>query len=116
MPHLVIEYSAGLERHAQITAVMEAVRGAAVASGVMQPGDIKVRAQAYEHYLLAEAQDSFVHVTCRLLAGRGEAEKVHLANLIRQYLTALLPAVYSISVDIVDMDPGAYKKRLLDGG
>lgn len=116
MPHLVIEYSSGLERHAAIETVMQAVFKAAAASGVMQPGDIKVRAQGYEHYLLADAKGSFVHVTCRLLAGRSEAEKVHLSTLIRQNLAGLMPAVYSISVDIADMDPAAYKKRLLSGG
>lgn len=113
MPHIVIEYSQGLELSVAIATVMEAAFDAAVASGIMDPRDIKIRALPYEHFRLEGPADSFVHVSCRLLTGRTPDQKVRLSTLLRQRLSALLPDVHSISIDVVDMDPEAYKKRLL---
>ncbi len=114
MPHLVIEYSKGIEEKVAMESLMEQIYQAAVAAQVMNPDDIKVRALAYSHYRLARPDGDFVHVTCRLLAGRTTEEKVRLSTEIRSYLSGLLSDVYSLSVDIVDMNPDAYKKRLLD--
>ncbi|MEX2525060.1 MAG: 5-carboxymethyl-2-hydroxymuconate Delta-isomerase [Gammaproteobacteria bacterium] len=114
MPHLVIEYSKGIEGKVSMESLMERTYQAAVAAQVMNPDDIKVRALPYSHYRLARQDGDFVHVTCRLLEGRTSEEKVRLSTEIRGYLSELLPDVYSLSVDIVDMNPDAYKKRLLD--
>jgi len=48
-----------------------------------------------------------------LLAGRTAEQKLRLSGLLREYQTRLLTGVHSVSVDIVDMDPAAYLKRLL---
>ena len=37
-----------------------------------------------------------------------------LSIALRQELAELLPGITSISIDVRDMDPQAYKKRLLD--
>lgn len=57
---------------------------------------------------------SFFHLSLYLLAGRTREQKERLSVVLRQELSELLPDIYSISVDIRDMDPEAYKKRLLD--
>ena len=93
---------------------MQTVLDAAAGSGIMDPVDIKIRALPYHHFKLAKSQNSFVHVNCRLLAGREPDEKVKLSTGLRQHLSKLLPDVYSISIDIIDMDSVAYKKRLMD--
>jgi 5-carboxymethyl-2-hydroxymuconate isomerase len=114
MPHLIIEYSGGLDERENISELMQTVYDAAVAADVMEPADIKIRAIPHFHYKLHDSQDSFVHTTCRLLAGRTPEQKVKLAELLRENMAELLPDVYSISVEIVDMDPVPYKKRLRD--
>lgn len=114
MPHLIIEYSKSLENSVDIDSLMNQVYYAASESNVMDPIDIKIRAIPYSHFKLADSGDSFVHVTCHMLAGRSRDQKVHLSKLLRQYLTEHLPDVHSISIDIVDMDPDAYKKRLIE--
>ena len=114
MPHFVIEYSATLEQSVDIEKLMQSVLDAAIKSGIMDPDDIKIRAQPFHHFKLAKSQDSFVHINCRLLAGRKPDEKVKLSTGLRRHLSKLLPDVYSISIDITNMDPVAYKKRLLD--
>ena len=113
MPHVVIEYARALEHEFSIAEVMEVAFAACARSSVMQPADIKVRAMPFDHVRLEGGVTTFVHVTVSLLAGRAPAQKEHLANLIRQDLARNFPVVESISVDIRDMDPVAYKKRLL---
>ncbi len=113
MPHFVIEYSNDLEEQYKIEQVMLLAREAGVKSGVMLADDIKVRARGYDHYSLLEADDSFVHVTVFMLAGRTDAQKLKLSELLREKLQDYLVRITSISIDIRDMDPHAYKKRLL---
>jgi 5-carboxymethyl-2-hydroxymuconate isomerase len=112
MPHLIIEHSANLP--CDTTALMETVYHVAASSGVMAAGDIKVRALPYASFRLHQHQRQFVHVSCRLLAGRSSKQKVALSEQVRAALVQLLPKVYSISVEIIDMEPKSYKKRVLD--
>ena len=93
---------------------MEAVYIGAADSGVMSASDIKVRALPYASFRLHLPQRQFVHVSCRILAGRTESQKVHLSERVRAALSALLPEVYSLSVEVIDMEAASYKKRLLD--
>jgi 5-carboxymethyl-2-hydroxymuconate isomerase len=113
MPHLVIEYSAGLEHSVNIPTLLRTTFDAAVAAQVMKPEDIKVRAIPYTHFYFGDGGTSFVHTTVHLLAGRTAEQKRCLSGLLREYQARLLTDVHSISVDIVDMDPAAYLKRLL---
>lgn len=112
MPHFVVEYARRMEDTLSLEAVMEVVSAAGARSGVMDPSDIKVRAIPYDHFLMADGATSFVHVTVWLLAGRPTARKAHLGVCIRNDLASAFPEIESISVDIRDMDPIAYKKRL----
>ncbi|MGM4896323.1 5-carboxymethyl-2-hydroxymuconate Delta-isomerase [Tardiphaga sp. 839_C3_N1_4] len=113
MPHLVIEHST--DGHGGLfdaTSLMQALHDAAAATGVMQARDVKVRAMAYVDYLLARERDGFCHVTVFMLEGRTPEQKVAVSEALRAAMARLLPQTKSLSVDIRDMDPVAYKKRL----
>ncbi|AJA66497.1 5-carboxymethyl-2-hydroxymuconate isomerase [Bradyrhizobium japonicum] len=112
MPHLVVDYSDGSFDPERISELLLELADAAWRTGVMKAEDVKIRAQPYEHYLVAGKQDSFVHVTVYLLEGRNSAQKVELSVRLREVLTSRCAAVTSLSVDIRDMDSLAYKKRL----
>lgn len=112
MPHLVIEYSEGALNGNQVADLMERLFVDAGQTGVMQSHDIKVRAQVYRDFLIAGKRDSFVHLSVYMLAGRTPEQKVRLSTALRQTMVELCPNVTSLSVDIRDMDPEAYKKRL----
>ena len=112
MPHLVIEYSEDALDQAALNELMQSLAETAAQTGVMRSEDIKVRARSYRDYLIGGKQDSFVHLSVYLLAGRTPAQKEMLSISLRQTMVDLCPEVVSLSVDIRDMDPGAYKKRL----
>ncbi|WP_322517302.1 5-carboxymethyl-2-hydroxymuconate Delta-isomerase [Rhodopseudomonas palustris] len=112
MPHLVIDYSGDDLNRDRIAPMMDGLAVAAAATGVMHAADIKVRARGFDDYLVAGRRDSFVHLAVYLLAGRTPEQKEALANALRQTLVEHCPDIVSLSVDIRDMDPVAYKKRL----
>jgi 5-carboxymethyl-2-hydroxymuconate isomerase len=94
--------------------VMQALHRAAAATGIVKAEDLKIRALPFTDYLVAGEQRSFFHVSLYFLAGRTPQQKEHLSTELRAALADLLTKVHSISVDIRDMDPQAYKKRLLE--
>lgn len=93
--------------------MLSTLHRAAASTGVVKADDLKSRAQAFDDYLIAGERRSFFHVTFYLLAGRTPAQKERLSVALRQGMTEMMPEVHSISIDIRDMDPDAYKKRLL---
>lgn len=113
MPHIVCHYSASPDMP-PMQDVMPALHRAAASTGVVKAEDLKIRAQSFSDYLVAGEERSFFHVALYLLAGRTPEQKEHLSIALRGELSELLPDIYSISIDIRDMDPQAYKKRLLD--
>lgn len=113
MPHFVIEYSRPLENTLDLNKVMQIAFESGVQSGAMQAPDIKVRAIPYDYFRLEGGIDTFMHVSVYLLEGRTAEQKEHLSILLRQNLGDACPQIGSLSIDIRDMDPIAYKKRLL---
>jgi 5-carboxymethyl-2-hydroxymuconate isomerase len=113
MPHLVCHYSASTDMP-PMQDIMPALHRAAASTGVVKAEDLKIRAQPFTDYLVSGEPRSFFHLSLYLLAGRTSEQKERLSVALRQELAELLPYIYSISIDIRDMDPEAYKKRLLD--
>jgi 5-carboxymethyl-2-hydroxymuconate isomerase len=92
--------------------ILLALHHAAASTGIVKAEDLKLRAQAFDDYLVAGEQKSFFHVTLYMLAGRTPQQMETLSVEIRKALVELLADTDSLSVDIRDMNPDAYKKRL----
>jgi 5-carboxymethyl-2-hydroxymuconate isomerase len=115
MPHLIIEYSSdGHGGLLDVDKLMAAMHETAADTGAMKAADIKVRATAFSDYLVGGQSDGFCHVSVYLLEGRTPAQKIAVSESLRDTLAAMLPQTKSLSVDIRDMDPFAYRKRLSD--
>lgn len=112
MPHIVCHYARD-QKMPPIHDVLSMLHRVATSTGVVKAQDLKSRAQAFDDYLIAGERKSFLHVAFYLLAGRTPAQKEQLSVALRQSLADAMPEVHSISIDIRDMDPDAYKKRLL---
>lgn len=113
MPHFVIDYSRDIETDYDISTILQIAFDSGLESGVMQAADLKVRARAFDHHLMEIKGASFLHVTVFLLEGRSDAQKRDVARNLRKNLGDFLTSVTSVSVDIRDMNPNAYDKRLL---
>ncbi len=113
MPHFVIEYGGALNGPGEVETAMETVLECGAASGIIRREDMKVRAVPYESFLFGDGRTGFVHLTISLLAGRTDEQKEALAIALRDALGGEFPDVPSISIDIRDMNPVCYKKRLV---
>lgn len=113
MPHCIIEYSSEVADQITIDDLMAAVHDGAFSSGLFPEYDIKTRALAYEHHRTGQTNDSFVHVSLRLLSGRDDSQKADLSEKVLARVEPLLPNVVSVGVEIIDMHRDSYRKRLL---
>ncbi len=113
MPHFVIECGGALEGPGEVETAMRTVLDCGAASGVIRREDIKVRTVPCDAFLLGDGRTGFIHLTVRMLAGRTDEQKESLAIALREALAAEFPTVPAISVDIGDMNPVCYKKRLV---
>ncbi len=77
MPHLVLEYSANLERSIDIAATLHAVHRCALEMDVFPVAAIRTRTARRDDYLIADlAGDySFAHLLVRIKEGRSNDEK-----------------------------------------
>lgn len=72
MPHLSIEYSPGLEAHADMGGLCRAVYEAMKAAGIFPLGGIRVRAYKADHCIIADdhPDNDFAAMTLTVGAGR----------------------------------------------
>jgi 5-carboxymethyl-2-hydroxymuconate isomerase len=78
MPHAIVEYSQNVAADGDIPSLLEKLAAALRNSdGVFPIGGIRVRAQRYDEYVVADGQpdNAFVVVTFKIAAGREPAFK-----------------------------------------
>jgi 5-carboxymethyl-2-hydroxymuconate isomerase len=99
MPHFTIEYSANIDGLADMGAVVEVVRKAAVETGIFPLGGIRVRAVKCEHYAIADGRPSFgfLDMVLRLGEGRDLATRQKAGEHIFKVLSAYLDPVFKNS-------------------
>ncbi|MDX2483177.1 MAG: hypothetical protein QNK42_05905 [Pseudodonghicola sp.] len=112
MPHFIIEAAGALDAPDDRQAAMTIVANVGAAQTFINRDDIKVRLYPCADFLALDGRTSFLHITVRLLAGRTAEQKETLACALRDALGERFAKVQSISIEICDMDPVSYKKRL----
>ena len=106
MPHFTIEYSANLDARLDMGALVEAVRKAAVETGIFPLGGIRVRAIRCEHYAIADgnAQFGFLDMVLRLGEGRDLAIRKKAGEHIFRVLSDHLDPVFATSKFALSFD------------
>lgn len=110
MPHCVIEYSNTLESQAKADAMLDAVYHGVHKSGLFKTSHIRLRALAYQHYLLGGDYNDFIHVTVRMHQGRSTDQKKQLSEAVLSALRTLGLQSVSITVELVEMDTASYAR------
>ena len=106
MPHFTIEYSANLESRLDMGEVVEAVRKAAVETGIFPLGGIRVRAIRCEHFALADGKQDygFLDMVLRLGEGRDLATRQKAGEHIFRALSEHLDPVFAQSKFALSFD------------
>ena len=110
MPHLIIEYAQDMEVEEKVPAMLNAVHNAAVASGLFDEGNIKVRAIPLVHYRFGKGRDPFIHAQLRIQVGRNQDQKKALSNAVLKTLREQNWPAGMITVEVVEMDTATYAK------
>lgn len=118
MPHVVIEYSANLDGLVDFDALVEAVRVAAIETGVFPLGGIRVRTHRADHAVIADGDPAhaFVDATLKMGAGRDlETRRRAGAHVFAALSRALDPAfaktTVALSFEIQEVHPDLNWKR-----
>lgn len=112
MPHLHIEYSAGLSVRADIAALCRAAHGAMAQAGIFPLAGIRVRAFQADHAIVSDGlpENDFCALTLSVGAGRTKADLAAAGTLIFTAVQAALAAplstpYFALSLEIREIDP-----------
>lgn len=112
MPHISLEYSANLDAITDMGALCEALRLAALETGLFPLAGIRVRALACAHYVIADGQPEhgFIDISVRLRAGRPFERRKAASRAIfeaaRKHLQPVLETRgIALSLEMRDIDP-----------
>lgn len=92
MPHIIVEYSANIQEHADIPGLIRTIHHAALSSGIFATAAVRTRAARREVFAIADEhpQNAFVGITIRMAGGRTEADRQRLADLVFDQTCAYL--------------------------
>jgi len=112
VPHQIIEYSANLEDRINIKRLVDILHAAAVGLEVLPQAGVRTRAVRRDLYKIADGhvENTFVHLTLRLAAGRSDEAKAAVGE---QLFTALKKHIepsddsfpIALSLEIQEIDP-----------
>ncbi|MCG3729601.1 5-carboxymethyl-2-hydroxymuconate Delta-isomerase [Vibrio cincinnatiensis] len=113
MPNLVLEYSNSVEERVNIQGLLEDLHQVTLQSGLFEASSVKSRTLRCHHWLIGDQGNSadFIHLNVELLDGRTESQKQRLAQQLIQVLSEQASQVYSLTVNIRDMDSACFQKE-----
>jgi len=118
MPHLSFEYSSGITGKADLTGFARCLRDAMQETGVFPLGGIRVRGHACDINVVADqsADFEFIHMSCKVGAGRNETTRRAAAEAIyaaaERWVTANLgTTLLALSFTLDELDPVTSIKR-----
>jgi len=111
MPHFSIEYSANLEARVDMPALLEALRRAALQTGLFPLAGLRIRAFRADHVSIADGNPAhaFLDLSIRLREGRSqEAKEAATAHIFKALEGFLAPSMathsIALSMEMHDID------------
>lgn len=112
MPHIVVEYSAGLQERLNLDDFVAALHGAALQTGIFPVGGLRTRAYQPGHFLIADGHpdNAFVHISLKVGHGRDLETRRRACEMIFAAACQQLSALYArsplaISLEMQEIDP-----------
>ena len=112
MPHQIIEYSANLDDHLDIDALVRAMHETAVGIDALPTGGIRTRAVRRDHYRIADGHpdNAFINVTLRVAEGRTIKQRKGAGEALFDTLCQFVKPIYekrplALSYEIQEIKP-----------
>lgn len=121
MPHCTVEYSANLDDGVDMAALCVVLRDAIMATGLFEPGAVRVRALRADAYAIADRdpRNAFADIVFRIGQGRSAADKKAAGDRIFAAAAAFFAArfetpYFALSLEIREIDGGlSWKKNAI---
>ncbi|WP_421807532.1 5-carboxymethyl-2-hydroxymuconate Delta-isomerase [Flagellimonas sp.] len=113
MPHFVLDCSDAVIKSQSPESIIQLVYQTAESTGLFDPQDIKVRINPFEHYIVGNAKDDFIHIFGNIMEGRSTEQKADLSRRIVSELKVLFPEVPIISINIRDFEKATYCNKTM---
>ena len=111
MPHIVIDYSANLEEHADLAGLCDLLRRTAAALEIFPETGVRVRAHRADYVSIADGDPAhgYIDISVRLREGRRQADKEAAVGALFQAAQAHLSVVLEtrpvmLSLEMRDID------------
>ena len=111
MPHLMIEYSANLDKRTDLDALCRAMRETMMETGIFPEGGIRVRTFAASHWSIADnhPDNAFAHMTLRIGQGRPHEDRRRAGDMIMDRAKAhfadeLSGGFFALSLELIEID------------
>jgi 5-carboxymethyl-2-hydroxymuconate isomerase len=118
MAHIQIEYSANLREQIDLPRFLEAVHGAAAATGVFPVGGLRTRAYESRQYRIADGHpdNAFVHTMLRVGHGRDLETRKRACEAVFAAICGHLSDLYeriplALSLEMQEIDPVMTQKK-----
>jgi len=112
VPHLLVDYSPNMEERTDMSGFCDALRRAAIETGILPMPGVRVRAIRADHVSIADgdAAHGYIDISVRLRAGRSAQDKQAATRHIFAAAEAWLkPAMarhsIALSLEMRDIDP-----------
>lgn len=115
MPHFIIDCSNQLLALRADNEVVRKVHTVAVASGLFDECDIKVRIRPQAGGLVGGRQSPFIHVFAHIMQGRSVEQRRRLSAAVVAALAALFPDLPRIAMSISEFERATYISRQMTG-
>ncbi len=110
MPHLIIQYSANVEKNLDMSLLCSAMYDVMLSSGVFPLAGIRVRAFAADHALIADQlpDNGFVDMVLRMGEGRSAEDKKKVGQSIMTQAESVCAELldkphFALSLEIVEI-------------
>ncbi len=108
MPHFVIDCASSiLDVHDEVT-INKAIHKIANSTGLFIESEIKIRVNPYNHYLVGNEENEFIHVFTYIMQGRTTEQKAALSRAVVTKLNEMFPKVTNIAMNINDFEKATY--------
>ncbi len=119
MPHCILEASDNLLDQPDWSALLRAVNGRLVATGLFTEADIKSRVIQHSAFLIGDGapDQAFVTLNLQILDGRSDEVKAQLSEALLPLLLAAFPNTMagmrcSLTVQVTDIHRPSYRRAI----
>ncbi len=114
MPNLVMEHSESVAEQVNIPALLDDLHQVCLESDIFAVDDVKSRSYPCHQWQIGRQEDNvdFIHITFTLLSGRETDVKQSLGEQLMGVLRHHASGVYSLTIEMRDMERETFTKVL----